>query len=131
MRFRKSPSAAPRNVFTIMSFNRNRRDVFASFKEVCREFNAEVERVDESASLERIVPRIEIGIRKSAFVIADVSELSPNVFYRFSHSPFSPRPETITMAPNTVSSPWLGWARVLLAPHRDAGSVVGPVPTLV
>jgi hypothetical protein len=69
-----------------MSFKRDYRDVFASFKEVCREFNFEVERVDESASLERIVPRIEIGIRKSAFVIADVSELSPNVFYEVGYA---------------------------------------------
>ena len=73
--------AAPRNVFTIMSFKNEFRDVFSSYKEVCREFKFEAERTDETDSLERIVPRIEAGIRKSAFVIADVSEQSPNVFY--------------------------------------------------
>ena len=72
----------PRNVFTIMSFKREFRDVFSTCKDVCREFKFEAERTDESTSLERIVPRIEMGIRKSAFVIADVSELSPNVFLR-------------------------------------------------
>jgi hypothetical protein len=36
--------------------------------------------------LERIVPRIETGIRNSAFVIADVSELSPNVFYEVGYA---------------------------------------------
>lgn len=71
----------PRNVFTIMSFKREFRDVFASCKEVCCEFKFEAERTDESASLERIVPRIESGIRKSAFVIADISDPSPNIFY--------------------------------------------------
>ena len=71
----------PRNVFTIMSFKREFRDVFASCKEVCREFEFEAERTDESASLERILPRIESGIRRSAFVMADISEPSPNVFY--------------------------------------------------
>jgi hypothetical protein len=71
----------PRNVFTIMSFKREFRDVFSSCKEVCREFKFEAERTDESLSLERIVPRIENGIRKSAFVIADISEPSPNIFY--------------------------------------------------
>ena len=76
----------PRNVFTIMSFKREFRDVFASCKEVCREFKFEAERTDESTSLERIVPRIETGIRKSAFVIADVSELSPNVFYEVGYA---------------------------------------------
>jgi nucleoside 2-deoxyribosyltransferase len=68
-------------VFTIMSFKREFRDVFDSFRQVCRTFGFEAERTDESVSRERIIPRIESGIRHSAFVIADVSELSPNVFY--------------------------------------------------
>jgi hypothetical protein len=36
----------PRNVFTIMSFKREFRDVFASCKEVCREFEFVAERTD-------------------------------------------------------------------------------------
>jgi hypothetical protein len=71
----------PRSVFTIMSFKREFRDVYATYKEVCKEFGFEAERTDESVSLERIVPRVEKGIRGSAFVIADVSEGTPNVFY--------------------------------------------------
>ena len=70
-----------RNVFAIMSFEKEFRDVYASFKEVCKEFGLEAERTDEGRSLERIIPRLEKGIRGSAFVIADVSEGSPNVFY--------------------------------------------------
>jgi hypothetical protein len=76
----------PRNVFTIMSFKREFHDVFASCKEVCREFKFEAERTDETTSLERILPRIETGIRKSAFVIADVSDQSPNVFYELGYA---------------------------------------------
>lgn len=76
----------PRNVFTIMSFKREFYDVFASCKEVCREFKFEAERTDESSSLERVLPRIENGIRKSAFVIADVSDQSPNVFYELGYA---------------------------------------------
>ena len=76
----------PGNVFTIMSFKKEFRDVFASCKKVCREFKFEAERTDESSSLERIVPRIETGIRNSAFVIADVSDLSPNVFYELGYA---------------------------------------------
>ena len=72
---------SPRSVFTIMSFKKEFRDVYASYKEVCNEFGLVAERTDESGSLERIVPRVEKGIRGSAFVIADVSEGSPNVFY--------------------------------------------------
>ena len=69
-----------------MSFKREFRDVFASCKEVCGEFKFEAERTDESPSLERIVPRIETGIRNSAFVIADVSDLSPNIFYELGYA---------------------------------------------
>jgi hypothetical protein len=71
----------PRSVFTIMSFKREFRDVYASCKEVCKEFGFVAERPDESGSLERIIPRVEKGIRGSGIVIADVSEGSPNVFY--------------------------------------------------
>jgi hypothetical protein len=73
--------AKPGNVFTIMSFDEKYIDVFDSYKQVCAEFEFEAERTDESTSLERIIPRIEAGIRNSAIVIADVSEMSPNVFY--------------------------------------------------
>jgi hypothetical protein len=71
----------PRTVFTIMSFKREFRDVYASCKEVCLEFGFVAERTDESGSLERIMPRVEKGIRGSGIVIADVSESSPNVLY--------------------------------------------------
>jgi hypothetical protein len=53
---------------------------------VCREFGFDAERIDETISLERIIPRIETGIRKSAFVIADVSDASPNVFYEVGYA---------------------------------------------
>lgn len=42
---------------------------------------AALERKRKSQSRERIIPRIETGIRQSAFVIADVTEGSANVFY--------------------------------------------------
>jgi hypothetical protein len=71
----------PRSVFTIMSFKQEFDDVYDSYKSVCKEFGFEAERTDESESLERIIPRIEIGIRQSAIVLADVSGLSPNIFY--------------------------------------------------
>lgn len=72
---------APRSVFTIMSFKREFYDVYASYAEICRQFGFQAERTDESASLERIVPRVERGIKQCAFVLADVTEMGPNVFY--------------------------------------------------
>lgn len=77
---------APRNVFTIMSFKDEFLDVFASCEAVCKKFELKAERTDQTTSLERIVPRIEAGIRKSAFVIADISEQSPNVFYELGYA---------------------------------------------
>ena len=71
----------PRTVFTVMSFEKEFRDVYASYKEVCKESGFEVERTDESTSRERIIPRIENGIRHCAFVIADISKRSSNVSY--------------------------------------------------
>jgi hypothetical protein len=77
---------APRDVFVIMSFKREFNDVFACCKATCREFELDAERIDESTSLDRIAPRIERGIRRSAFVIADVSESSPNVFFEIGYA---------------------------------------------
>lgn len=71
----------PNNVFTIMPFTDDFRDVFDSYRDVCAEFGLTAERTDESESSDRIIPRILDGIRRSAFVIADVTTMSPNVFY--------------------------------------------------
>lgn len=71
----------PRTVFTAMSFSPEFSDVFASYLKVCDEFGFKAIRTDAAESNERIVPRIIEGTRASAFVIADVSELSENVFY--------------------------------------------------
>lgn len=71
----------PRSVFPILSFKDEYRDISASYRDICKEFGFRAERTDESDSSDRILPRIEDGIRHSAFVLADVSELSPNVYY--------------------------------------------------
>jgi len=69
-----------RTVFAIMSFKEAFRDVFASYCAVCQP-TYDVERTDASGTTERIIPRILDGIRGSAFVLADVTELSANVLY--------------------------------------------------
>jgi hypothetical protein len=71
----------PRTVFTAMPFSPAFREVFASCYDVCEEFGYKADRTDAEETNERIVPRIIEGTRTSAFVIADVSELRPNVFY--------------------------------------------------
>lgn len=68
-------------VFTIMSFAEEFRDVYASYAAVCNEAGFTAETTNQADSLERILPRILAGIQRSAFVIADVTEANPNVFY--------------------------------------------------
>lgn len=67
-----------------MTFKPEFADAIDSYQSACGEFDFKAERTDDPEScesLERIIPRIEMGIRQSAIVIADVSESSPNVFY--------------------------------------------------
>lgn len=68
-------------VFTIMPFTNEFRDVYASYSSICNEFGYKAERTDESECGERIIPRILAGIHRAAFVIADVTYPSANVFY--------------------------------------------------
>jgi len=71
----------PRTVFAVMSFQEEYLPVYKSFEHVCKGFGFQVDRTDQSESTERIIPRIENGIRNSPFVIADVSDDSVNVLY--------------------------------------------------
>jgi nucleoside 2-deoxyribosyltransferase len=71
----------PHTVFPITPFTSEYRDVKASYGEVCKEFGFEIKGTDEVETTERIIPRILDGIRLSAFSIADISEVKPNIFY--------------------------------------------------
>ena len=71
----------PNNVFIVMSFKEEFNELYKVYETVCRNFGFNAVRTDKVFSLEKIRPRILSGIRHSAFVIADVTEMSPNVFY--------------------------------------------------
>ena len=71
----------PRSVFAVSSFKPEYDPVFTSFKKVGKTFGFKVIRTDKEHSSERILPRIENEIRHSAFVIADLSDVSRNVYY--------------------------------------------------
>jgi hypothetical protein len=73
-------STTSRTIFVIMPFKEEYRGLLEVYRAVC-EPQYEIERTDESETSDRIIPRIFDGIRCSAFVIADVTELSPNVVY--------------------------------------------------
>ena len=55
--------------------------VLQSFRRVGKKYGFNVIRTDKDHTSERILPRIENEIRHSAFVIADLSDVSRNVYY--------------------------------------------------
>lgn len=71
------------SVFVIMSFKDTKayKDLYTAIKRVCDKYDYEAKRVDESNFHKRIIPEITRQIRHCAFVIADVTEERPNVFY--------------------------------------------------
>ena len=92
----------PNMVFTIMPFTDEFREVYATYSDACDEFGLHAERTDESESSERIIPRILHGIRQSAFVIADVSTMSRNVFYEIGFAEGFGRPVIVTARKDTA-----------------------------
>jgi hypothetical protein len=76
----------PYTVFTVMPFRSDFDEVFHSYQDLCRELGFEAIRTDKAESNEGIMQRIISGIRISAFVIADVTEDRPNVFYELGYA---------------------------------------------
>jgi len=70
-------------VFVIMPFENEPKfiETLESFKEVCKKFQYHCSRVDEQNTNSRIIPEIFSRIKKSAFIIADLSEQKPNIYY--------------------------------------------------
>ncbi len=56
-------------------------DVLDAIKEAARRCDVQAERVDEPASNDRITDRILESIRKAEFVIADLTDSRPNVYF--------------------------------------------------
>ncbi len=76
----------PHTVFPIVPFSAPYRDVKTCYAQVCLEFDFELQGTEESETTERIIPRIHEGIRHSAFAIADISEVKPNVYYEIGYA---------------------------------------------
>ena len=91
----------PNTVFIIMSFKKEFDELYTIYKTVCRDFGFNAVRTDKVFSLEKILPRILNGIRHSAFVIADVTETSPNVFYEIGFAEGLGRPIIATAKVDT------------------------------
>jgi nucleoside 2-deoxyribosyltransferase len=89
------------SVFLVMSFKKEYIDLYDAYDAVCKNFGFKAVRTDQVTSLERITPRILDGIRHSAFVIADVTEKSLNVFYEIGFAEGLGRPVIVTAKEGT------------------------------
>jgi hypothetical protein len=61
-------------------------DAFDSFVEVCADLGYSCERVTQENAGDRILPDILAHIGRAAFVIVDLTELRPNVFYELGYA---------------------------------------------
>jgi hypothetical protein len=89
------------SVFLVMSFKKEYIDLYDAYTDVCKDYGFKAVRTDQVTSLERITPRILDGIRHSAFVMADVTEKSLNVFYEIGFADGLGRPVIITAKEGT------------------------------
>lgn len=118
----------PNTVFLIMPFKKEYDELYNLYKEVCKNSGFKAVRTDKVLSLDKILPRIIQGIRNSAFVIADVTETSPNVFYEIGFAEGLGRPVIATAKVDTklpfdlVDTPVTFWSSL-----DDLKSKLGPL----
>jgi hypothetical protein len=78
-----------KDVFVIMSFAErgDLKDAYNTFCRVCKDEELSAFKVDNHLDKnQRIVPNIINSIRRSAFIIADVSDPRPNVYYELGYA---------------------------------------------
>ncbi len=74
-------------VFVLMPFSDDFDDVYQlGIKEACKECGVYCERVDEQIYTENMIERIYNQIAKADFLIADMSNRNPNVFYEVGYA---------------------------------------------
>ncbi|HWS94604.1 MAG TPA: hypothetical protein VN306_19580 [Mycobacterium sp.] len=76
-------------VFVIMSFAEKGylKDAYKTFCRVCMDFNLHAFKIDDHFDAhQRIIPNIIEAIRRCAFIIADLSEPRPNVYYELGYA---------------------------------------------
>ncbi len=94
----------PVDVFVIMSFAQkgNLIDAYNTFYRVCKDAGYKAFKVDNHIDAkQRIVPNIINSIKKSAFVIADVSEPKINVYYELGYAQALGKDLIVTAAEGT------------------------------
>lgn len=72
------------------------KNLINSYKIICEEFGYEMEMVTELTAEEGIVKEIHKKIRFAAFILADFTDLKPNVFYEFGYAQGLGKPRIVT-----------------------------------
>jgi hypothetical protein len=80
--------AESRFVLVVMSYDDrpDLKDVYGTFRRVCKPLGYKCERVTEKNAATRILPQILESIKQAAFVIVDLTDLRPNVFYELGYA---------------------------------------------
>jgi hypothetical protein len=80
--------AESRYVIVVMSYadRPDLVDAYDSFQQVVHELGYECERVSDKNAPDRIVPEILMRIERAAFVLVDLTDLRPNVFYELGYA---------------------------------------------
>ncbi len=100
-------AATSRSVLAMMSYTRSGdlatalKNVFYNFELVCKDFGYVCTRVDETNTADRIVPRILDQMDRAAFIIVDLTELRPNVFFELGFAEGLKKPRIVTAKDGT------------------------------
>ncbi len=81
-------AAESRSVQVVMSYAErpDLKDAYATFRRICKELGYTCARTTEKNTANRILPEILDRMRRAAFVIVDLTDLRPNVFYELGYA---------------------------------------------
>lgn len=73
-------------VFVIMSFDKTNDDTYLAIKDECKKIRLEAVRIDEVTGSGLILRNIVNYIEKSEFLIVDLTDEKPNVYYELGYA---------------------------------------------
>ena len=73
-------------VFVVMSFNEKNNDIYSAIKDECKKIRLRTVRVDEVAGSGLILRSIINYIVKAEFIIVDLTDEKPNVYYELGYA---------------------------------------------
>jgi hypothetical protein len=80
--------AESRSVLVVMSYadRPDLKDAYGTFRRICEKLGYVCDRITEKNAATRILPEILERIRRAAFIIVDLTDLRPNVFYELGYA---------------------------------------------